>query len=130
MKTFRYDVRRLQGKPIAVVSLQGNLDSPASHKLNEALDSVLDETGGGDVVSQLVVDMARVGYVNSEGWRVLLQRARELDQRHGQLRVADLSADLETVFRMLGLTEVIQCHDNLDEALQASVDAGSGSPSD
>jgi anti-anti-sigma factor len=115
---FRYDVRRLQDLPVAVVTLQGNIDSPASHRLNEALGHVLESD-----VTHVVVDMVRVGYVNSEGWRVLLLRARELEQGQGQgeMRLADLSADLDTVFRMLGLSEVIHTHANLEDALQASV---------
>jgi len=122
---FRYDVRRLRDHPVAVVSLQGNIDSPAAIKLNEALGIVLDEP-----VQRVVVDMVRVGYVNSEGWRVFLLRARELERRQGDLRLADLSADLETVFRMLGLHEIISCHTDLEEALQASVGVTPQTPSD
>jgi anti-anti-sigma factor len=125
MTTFRYDVRRLQDRPLAVVTLQGDIDSPASLRLNEALGNIL-----GSDVTHVVIDMVRVGYVNSEGWRVLLSTARELDQKQGEMRLADLSADLETVFRMLGLSEVIHSHAHLDDALQASIDNFKGAAQD
>jgi len=118
MTEFKYEIRRLQDRPLAVLSLQGNVDSAASFKLNEALGTLIESK-----IFHLVVDMVRVGYVNSEGWRVLLVRARELDQHKGEMRLADLALDLMSVFRTLGLSEIIACNDNLDEALQASITA-------
>jgi anti-anti-sigma factor len=115
---FKYEIRCLQNRPLAVLSLQGNIDSVATHKLNDALGTLLDSD-----VSHVVVDMVRVGYVNSEGWRVLLVRAQELKQRKGEMRLADMALDLMSVFQSLGLTEIIAYHDNLEDALQASVAA-------
>ena len=118
MSDFRYDVRRLQDKPVAVLSLSGNLASIAAHRLNEALGVLIDSD-----VTHLVVDMVRVGYVNSEGWRILLIRARELDEKNGEMRLADMATDLESVFRTLGLAELIPHHDDLEEALQATLES-------
>ena len=118
MHHFRYDVRRLQDKPVAVVTLEGNLDSIAAHRLNEALGVLIDSGA-----THVAVDMVRVGYVNSEGWRILLVRARELEQKKGEMRLADMAPDLESVFRALGLSEIIAQHNDLDTALQAALDS-------
>lgn len=118
MGEFKFEIRRFKDRPLAVLSLQGNVDSAAAYKLNEALGTLFESK-----IYHLVVDMVRVGYVNSEGWRVLLVRARELDLYKGEMRLADLALDLMSVFRTLGLSEVIACNDNLEEALQASIAA-------
>ena len=102
MSEFKYEIRRLQDRPLAVLSLQGNVDSAAAYKLNEALGILIDSK-----TYHLVVDMVRVGYVNSEGWRVLLVRARELDLKKGEMRLADLALDLMTIFRTLGVNEPV-----------------------
>jgi hypothetical protein len=52
----------------------------------------------------------------------LLVFARTLENNKGELRLADMAADLETVFRALGLSELIQCHENLEDALQRSIE--------
>jgi len=118
VREFKYETRRLQDRPLAVFTLQGNIDSVATYQLNDALGTLLDSK-----ISHLVVDMVRVGYVNSEGWRVLLMRAQQLKQHNGEMRLADMAHDLMTVFRSLGLSENITYHDNLEDALQASITA-------
>lgn len=118
MSEFKFEIRGLQDRPLAVLTLQGNIDSIGTHKLNDALGTVINSK-----TSHLVVDMVRVGYVNSEGWRVLLVRAQELKQRNGEMRLADMALDLMSVFQSLGLTEIIAYHDNLEDALQASIKA-------
>ncbi|MFQ5600260.1 MAG: STAS domain-containing protein [Candidatus Krumholzibacteriia bacterium] len=113
MRSFDYRIR-IGANRIAVVSLEGDVDSLTSLKLSEAIDSILQQG-----IHHIVVDLAHVGYINSAGWGVLLSKLKEMRHPQGGFRLAEMAPDVHEVFATLGIGEVIEAHDSTEEAVCA-----------
>lgn len=64
-----------------------------------------------------VIDFARTGYIDSSGLGVLVSISKKIREAGGELRLASLSEDLQTLFELTKLDTLFQIRDNLEEAL-------------
>jgi anti-anti-sigma factor len=107
-------------QPVRVLSLEGNVDSHFETVLNleEVLDSIVLHSS-----VPAVVDLARVTYIGSAGWQVFMSKAQECLENHCCLRVAGMQRGVLGVFTMIGLGEITEVHDTVDEAITAALGA-------
>jgi anti-sigma B factor antagonist len=96
-----------------VLALEGKLDNAGSDTLKAVLLPLL--SSGGSVA----LDFARIDYVTSSGFRVLLQAEKEQRQRGGRLLIAHLSPALRNFFEIAGLHTVLRLVPDLEAALAA-----------
>lgn len=87
-----------------IISLDGRLDTTTAPELEA-------ELGGLNGVKALVVDMSKLVYVSSAGLRVLL-KAQKIMNKHGSMRVKNISRDIREVFEITGFDELL----NMEEA--------------
>lgn len=66
-----------------------------------------------------VIDFARTGYIDSSGLGVLVSVSKKIREAQGELRLASLNEDLQTLFELTKLDTLFQIRDNLEEALAA-----------
>ena len=64
-----------------------------------------------------VIDFARTGYIDSSGLGVLVSVSKKIREAGGELRLACLSDDLQTLFELTKLDTLFQIFDDLEEAL-------------
>lgn len=64
-----------------------------------------------------VIDFARTGYIDSSGLGVLVSVSKKIREAGGELRLASLSEDLQTLFELTKLDTLFQIRDDLEEAL-------------
>ncbi len=64
-----------------------------------------------------VIDFARTGYIDSSGLGVLVSVSKKIREAGGELRLACLSDDLQTLFELTKLDTLFQICDDLEEAL-------------
>lgn len=64
-----------------------------------------------------VIDFARTGYIDSSGLGVLVSVSKKIREAGGELRLACLSDDLQTLFELTKLDTLFQIRDDLEEAL-------------
>ena len=64
-----------------------------------------------------VIDFARTGYIDSSGLGVLVSISKKIREAGGELRLASLSEDLQTLFELTKLDTLFQIRDDLEEAL-------------
>lgn len=99
---------------VMVLHLQGYLDAHTAPRFEEALGQVAAEGR-----AQVVVDCAQLDYISSAGLGLLIDAHRSARARHGQVRVASMSAAIAQIFDILGFSKVIPVFPSLDEALKS-----------
>jgi len=99
----------------AVVTVRGELDLFTAPRLHEALERGI-ELGG----RHIVVDLARVSFIDSTALGVLIGTGRRLSAAGGALDVACQDGDVKRVLELTGLDAVFAVHARLPEALRAA----------
>ena len=99
---------------VAVVALDGNLDTVTAPRLGECLSEQLSQRK-----TQLALDFSRVAYISSAGLRAILAALKEARQAGGDLRLAAVQPGVQKVFEMSGFTSILKFYDDADEAVKS-----------
>jgi len=96
----------LQYKPLGesvTVVVAGELDHYAAPQIRRMLDDLIRDPG----VTDMVLDLENLTFMDSSGIGVLLGRLRILQARGGTLSVKNMQPPVEKLFRLSGLQRVI-----------------------
>ena len=85
------------------VRLKGDIDHHSADGLREKLDKLIDR----EMPECLILDFSEVGLMDSSGIGLILGRYKKLKARGGRLCVCNLSRQMDLVFRVSGLYQVI-----------------------
>lgn len=98
---------------VVIVEIEGQL---IVSNRQEFKQRVLDEaeTGG----RKILVDFSRTGYIDSAGLGVLVSLAKRLRELGGDIRLANLNDDLQTLFELTKLDTLFQISDSRERALE------------
>ena len=107
------NISTLTIESVAVIRLQGDLDTNTSPDAQEALNKVLAEGA-----SKVLVNLADVGFVSSSGLRVLLVTAKKLGTASGELRVSNLNGTVNEVFEISGFSSIFNVFRTEEDALR------------
>ncbi len=99
----------------AVVTVRGELDLFTAPRLQEALEAAL-KLGG----RRLVVDLAKVSFIDSSALGVLITVGRKLRAAEGSLDLVCQDDHVRRVLELTGLDCVFGIHAQLQEALSAA----------
>lgn len=104
------DIRseRLDGD--SVLSVSGEIDVYTSPQLKTAL---IEAAGDGGTV---VVDMHKVGFIDSSGLGVLVSALRRAREREGTVRIVCTRESILKIFRITGLDKVFPIFSDVAEA--------------
>lgn len=97
---------------VCVMSLSGEVDVYTAPGLKQRLADAID--GG---CSHVVVDLARVGFMDSSGLGALVSGLKRIKERDGTIRLACAGEQVLKVFRITGLDKVFPIFDTVDDAL-------------
>jgi len=101
---------------------EGALNEPERiARLREAFDSCVEQRE-----FQLVVDLSGVPLVNSDALELLLDAQNQLARVGGQIKLANLNAVIQDVFRLTGLADHIESIDDAGSDRTAEPEAGQG----
>lgn len=98
---------------VVVIEVEGQLIVGNRQELKQR---VLDESESG--ARKILVDFARTGYIDSSGLGVLVSLAKRLRELGGDLRLANLNDDLQTLFELTKLDTLFQIADSRERALE------------
>ena len=87
-----------QGPGIVVVGVEGQLIVGNRQDLKQ---KVLDALDGGS--RKFVIDFSKTGYIDSSGLGVLVSLSKKVREQGGDLRLAGLNEDLQTLFELTKL---------------------------
>jgi anti-sigma B factor antagonist len=97
------------GKTITVIRLEGDITSASREALLGTYQGLARDT-----VQAVLLDFAKVEYLNSSGIALVIQLLMEASKAGQTVRCSGLSAHFQKVFTMLGLTRYTSLH--ADEA--------------
>lgn len=97
---------------IAVIELDGVIDTVSCMKLRALLDELID---GGR--SRIVIDLSRVEYVSSSGWGVFASRIEDVRRGGGDIKIFGMDPEVDTIFHMLGFDAIMRSFSILAEAI-------------
>jgi anti-sigma B factor antagonist len=89
-----------EGKSVCV-RLDGEVDASTAHLVEDAMSPALDPR-----CTRLVVDLAKVSFMDSSGLRVLVVARNALDVRGAEMVIAGDNDQLRRLFEISGLTSV------------------------
>ena len=96
---------RLERKQNAVtVYLEGELDHFSAQQIRRMLDQCIQEND----VKKLVLDMKGMTFMDSSGIGVILGRYKMMRQKGGRLAVRNMNKQVEKVFRLSGMEQLIE----------------------
>ena len=91
-------------KGTVTVHLTGELDHCSAQSIRRELDALIAEPG----VKTLVLDLQDMPFMDSSGIGVILGRYRTLRERGGGVAVKNMNHQVEKVFTLSGMRQVIQ----------------------
>ena len=99
---------------IEVIDVQGEIDMYTAPRLRELL---IDLVSKGHY--QLVVNLDKVGFLDSTGLGVLVGGLRRVRAHDGSLDLVCTQQRILKIFRITGLTEVFGIYETVDQAIAA-----------
>ena len=97
---------------VAIIDVEGQLVVSNRQDLKQR---VLDEIDKG--TTKVLVDFAHAWYIDSSGLGVLVSLAKRIRETGGDLRLANLNEDLQTLFELTKLDTLFQISETRDGAL-------------
>jgi anti-anti-sigma factor len=108
------EINTKQAGTVAQISIQGSVDGLTAGSLMDSLAALV-HSGQ----SRLVVDFSGVDYISSAGLRALLATVKESRQAGGDLRLSNVSADVNRVLELSGFTNILKVFPDLAAATES-----------
>ena len=99
---------------ITIVEIEGQLIVGNRQDLKQ---KVLDEVEKG--ARKVLIDFSRTGYIDSSGLGVLVSLAKRIRDAGGELRLASLHDELQTLFELTKLDTLFQISKTREHALES-----------
>jgi anti-sigma B factor antagonist len=100
---------------IEVVDVEGEVDINTAPRLRELLIDLVSKTS-----YQLVINLDKVGFLDSTGLGVLVGSLRRVRTHDGSLDLVCTQEQILRIFRITGLTEVFSIYETVDQAIAAA----------
>lgn len=97
---------------IPIITAVGEADLITSRRLKETSDNLI-ATGH----CKIVFDLRDTTYIDSSGFRALLEARNKVVQRGGNIALVSLTAPVERVFNLLHLGELLVTAHTIEEAI-------------
>jgi anti-anti-sigma factor len=107
---FRIDYNVIDG--CAVVRPEDACDSKGAEALASLVNSPV------IAAKHLVLDLSRVEYIETPGYRWILRQIKQLEEAGRKLVVAAVPPSIERVFKLLRLDQIIPITNNIKAALE------------
>ena len=105
------DITSERSEGVCSIALRGEVDVYTAPRLKEALVSAI-ESG----CSNVVIDMEKVGFIDSSGLGVLVSALRRARENGGAVRIVCTRDNILKIFRITGLDKVFPIFADAAEA--------------
>ncbi len=98
---------------VAILPLKGNLmGGPDTEALHDRVHGLI-----ADGINQVVIDMAKVKWMNSSGLGVLMASLTSLRNAKGDLKLANVTKKIESLLLITKLITVFETYDSVSRAV-------------
>lgn len=95
---------------ITVITVAGEVDASSSIELDQAIADAIETS------QKIIVDCAQLQYISSAGLGVFMSYIQEFEAREVKMVICGLQEKVFNVFQILGLDQLLNICDSLDEA--------------
>ena len=99
---------------VTIIEAEGQLIVGNRQELKQLVLDAIDKGA-----KKVLVDFARTGYIDSSGLGVLVSLAKKIREGGGDLRLANLNDDLQTLFELTKLDTLFQISQTREHALES-----------
>jgi anti-sigma B factor antagonist len=99
---------------VTIIEVEGQLIVGNRQELKQLVLDAIDKGA-----KKVLVDFARTGYIDSSGLGVLVSLAKKIREGDGDLRLANLNDDLQTLFELTKLDTLFQISQTREHALES-----------
>lgn len=110
----RMDIDIKDSSGVTVVTVNGDIDMAVADEVRTRLTTLVDQ---GRV--RLVLDLARVLYIDSAGLGALVASMKQARAAGGDIKACALDTDVRALFQMTRLDNVMDIHATRQEAIAA-----------
>lgn len=104
-----------QSGVVVVLQVTGRIDSTTAPMLGERLVAMLGSAG-----SRVVVELSRLDYISSAGFRVLLLAAKRAEQTASKLVLCGVSGKVRQLFDLGGFLDLFTITSSREEGIAAA----------
>jgi anti-anti-sigma factor len=106
------DLSVVQGTDeVTIIRIEGHLDSVSTGALEQKMNQIIAEGG-----LNLVVDLARVPYISSGGWGILVGEVKRLREKGGDVVLVGMMSEVYDVYELLGFADILKALPDVDAA--------------
>ena len=98
---------------IALLRIQGHLDTYTADKFARVMEELVSQKH-----YKIVVDLEKVDYISSAGWGICVGEIRNIQNNHGDLKLAGLTPDVEEVYKLLEFHSIIRAYETVADAVK------------
>ena len=91
------------------------MDVSVANEVEEELGKLID----GDNHKHLILNMEKVEYMSSSGFRACIATLRKLNAREGSLKLCGIKPSVKRIFDVIELTSLFDIYETEEEALNA-----------
>lgn len=97
-----------------VVFLEGRLDVSVSNEIEDELSRLIDE----ESCNHLVLNMEKVEYMSSSGFRACIATLRKLNAKEGTMKLCCIRPSVKRIFDVIELTSLFDIYETEADALK------------
>lgn len=102
-----------EGEIFPVIHISGEITSEADEVIVNSYSSIPDNKK-----SKVVINFEKTSYINSAGIATLISLISKASESQGKIEFAGLNSHFRKVMDIVGLTDFVVIHENLEQALK------------
>jgi stage II sporulation protein AA (anti-sigma F factor antagonist) len=99
-----------------IVRVEGEVDMHVADTFRKTIDEALEQAG----VPNLMLNLAKVTFIDSSGLGVILGRYKRISQLGGKVSAVQLQPQVEKIFELSGLLRIIKLYSTEQQALESA----------
>lgn len=99
---------------VCVISLEGDFAGAEIAPVRQAFEDRVEKSQ----VAEFVLDMEKVGFIDSEGLELILSMKKQCEDLFGQLKLSGLDENVKKILEITRLEQRFECHKDLPAALK------------
>lgn len=98
---------------VVIISLSGKImGGPEAGEINELINNLIDKEK-----KKIIIDLEKVGWMNSSGLGILIGAVTTLKNNGGKLIIVNVSDRIENLLKITKLSGVFNIEQNIDSAV-------------
>ena len=100
---------------VAILTLKGNLmGGPETQEIRDHIYSLI-----GDGITKVVIDLAKVKWMNSVGLGALMAALTSMKNKGGSLKLANVAKKVQSLLMITQLLNIFETYESVDRAVAA-----------